>query len=93
MDRWETGGSVPSSWDGETPGMGLGRAWPSRGEQAGHSGLQTHRHALWGRDKDALGSGWRGGLGPTVLAPWALENSAESAVLQAAFLLSKVSCH
>lgn len=73
--------------------MGLGRAWPLRGEQAGHSGLQTHRHALWGRDKDALGSGWRGGLGPTVLAPWALENSAESAVLQAAFLLSKVSCH
>lgn len=47
--------------------MGLGRAWPSRGEQAGHSGLQTYRHTcagLQGRDKDAPGSGVEGRPGP-----------------------------
>lgn len=56
----ETGASVPLSWDGEMPGVGLGRAWPLRGEQAGHSGLQTHHRACTGpqgRNKDALGVG------------------------------------
>uniref|UniRef100_A0A8C2Y3T1 Brf1 TBP-binding domain-containing protein n=1 Tax=Capra hircus TaxID=9925 RepID=A0A8C2Y3T1_CAPHI len=56
----ETGASVPLSWDGEMPGVGLGRAWPLRGEQAGQSGLQTHHRACTGpqgRNKDALGVG------------------------------------
>lgn len=82
----ETGASVPLSWDGEMPGVGLGRAWPLRSEQAGHSGLQTRRRACTGpqgRNKDAPGAG--GG------APWVLETSAESAVLPTAFLLSSVS--